>query len=50
MLNQLQLIGNFIFLSFLFYDQGRARFSFMGSKGGSLWKQVTFRLSDQRFE
>ncbi|XP_059635092.1 aminodeoxychorismate synthase, chloroplastic isoform X3 [Cornus florida] len=25
----------------------RARFSFMGGKGGSLWKQVTFRLSDE---
>ncbi|XP_057979569.1 aminodeoxychorismate synthase, chloroplastic isoform X2 [Malania oleifera] len=28
-------------------EKGRARFSFMGGKGGSLWKQVTFRLSDQ---
>ncbi|CAK8573186.1 unnamed protein product [Lathyrus sativus] len=28
-------------------DMGRARFSFMGGKGGSLWKQLTFRLSDQ---
>ncbi|XP_038985759.1 probable aminodeoxychorismate synthase, chloroplastic isoform X5 [Phoenix dactylifera] len=28
-------------------DQSRARFSFMGGKGGSLWKQITFRLSDQ---
>ncbi|XP_058770014.1 aminodeoxychorismate synthase, chloroplastic-like isoform X2 [Vicia villosa] len=27
-------------------DMGRARFSFMGGKGGSLWKQLTFRLSD----
>ncbi|KAJ0102498.1 hypothetical protein Patl1_06127 [Pistacia atlantica] len=27
-------------------EKGRARFSFMGGKGGSLWKQVTFRLSD----
>ncbi|XP_062229714.1 probable aminodeoxychorismate synthase, chloroplastic [Phragmites australis] len=29
-------------------DQNRARFSFMGGKGGSLWKQMTFQLSDQR--
>ncbi|TXG49552.1 hypothetical protein EZV62_025427 [Acer yangbiense] len=29
-------------------EKGRARFSFMGGKGGSLWKQLTFRLSDQR--
>ncbi|XP_038690757.1 aminodeoxychorismate synthase, chloroplastic [Tripterygium wilfordii] len=28
-------------------EKGRARFSFMGGKGGSLWKQVTFTLSDQ---
>ncbi|OAY79010.1 putative aminodeoxychorismate synthase, chloroplastic [Ananas comosus] len=28
-------------------DQNRARFSFMGGKGGPLWKQLTFRLSDQ---
>ncbi|KAK2457702.1 aminodeoxychorismate synthase, chloroplastic [Trifolium repens] len=28
-------------------EMGRARFSFMGGKGGSLWKQLTFRLSDQ---
>ncbi|XP_034703814.1 aminodeoxychorismate synthase, chloroplastic-like isoform X4 [Vitis riparia] len=26
----------------------RARFSFMGGKGGSLWKQVTFKLSHER--
>ncbi|KAI4382733.1 hypothetical protein MLD38_008658 [Melastoma candidum] len=26
-------------------EKGRARFSFMGTKGGSLWKQMTFRLS-----
>lgn len=26
----------------------RARFSFMGGKGGSLWKQVTFKLSHKR--
>ncbi|XP_073006000.1 probable aminodeoxychorismate synthase, chloroplastic isoform X1 [Typha latifolia] len=29
-------------------DQNRARFSFMGGKGGPLWKQMTFRLADQR--
>ncbi|KAK8950946.1 hypothetical protein KSP39_PZI004929 [Platanthera zijinensis] len=29
-------------------DNGRARFSFMGSKGGSLWKQLTFCLSHHR--
>ncbi|XP_042498466.1 aminodeoxychorismate synthase, chloroplastic isoform X2 [Macadamia integrifolia] len=28
-------------------EQNRARFSFMGGKGGPLWKQVTFKLSDQ---
>lgn len=27
-------------------DKGRARFSFMGGKGGSLWKQLTFQLDD----
>uniref|UniRef100_A0A804I8N0 aminodeoxychorismate synthase n=1 Tax=Musa acuminata subsp. malaccensis TaxID=214687 RepID=A0A804I8N0_MUSAM len=27
--------------------QGRARFSFMGGKGGPLWKQLTFRLSEK---
>lgn len=30
-------------------DQGRARFSYMGGIGGSLWKQMSFRLSNQRF-
>ncbi|CAA7408253.1 unnamed protein product [Spirodela intermedia] len=29
-------------------EQRRARFSFMGSKGGPMWKQITFWLSDQR--
>ncbi|KAK9668423.1 hypothetical protein RND81_13G059700 [Saponaria officinalis] len=29
-------------------EKGRARFSFMGSKGGSLWKQLTFKLSNER--
>ncbi|XP_066370769.1 probable aminodeoxychorismate synthase, chloroplastic isoform X2 [Miscanthus floridulus] len=29
-------------------DQNRARFSFMGGKGGSLWKQMAFHLSGQR--
>ncbi|KAL0721899.1 hypothetical protein Bca4012_036498 [Brassica carinata] len=28
-------------------DKARGRFSFMGGKGGSLWKQLTFSLSDQ---
>ncbi|RZB88352.1 Aminodeoxychorismate synthase, chloroplastic isoform B [Glycine soja] len=28
-------------------EKGRARFSFMGGKGGSLWKQLVFRLSHQ---
>ncbi|TKY51577.1 Aminodeoxychorismate synthase [Spatholobus suberectus] len=28
-------------------EKGRARFSFMGGKGGLLWKQLTFRLSNQ---
>lgn len=27
-------------------DMRRARFSFMGGKGGHLWKQITYRLSD----
>ncbi|KAK8954245.1 hypothetical protein KSP39_PZI002489 [Platanthera zijinensis] len=26
-------------------DQGRSRFSFMGGKGGSLWKQITYEIS-----
>lgn len=29
-------------------DQNRAHFSFMGGKGGPLWKQMTFHLSNQR--
>ncbi|XP_039036089.1 aminodeoxychorismate synthase, chloroplastic-like [Hibiscus syriacus] len=28
-------------------EKGRARFSFMGGKGGYLWKQLTFRLSEE---
>ncbi|KAA8534355.1 hypothetical protein F0562_031894 [Nyssa sinensis] len=28
-------------------DKKRARFSYMGGKGGSLWKQVTYRLSNK---
>ncbi|XP_057482403.1 aminodeoxychorismate synthase, chloroplastic isoform X2 [Actinidia eriantha] len=28
-------------------EKRRARFSFMGAKGGALWKQLTFRLSEQ---
>ncbi|PKU73215.1 Anthranilate synthase component I-1, chloroplastic [Dendrobium catenatum] len=30
--------------------KGRARFSFMGGKGGSLWKQMTFHLSKHRYD
>ncbi|KAE8669207.1 Aminodeoxychorismate synthase [Hibiscus syriacus] len=29
------------------FDMGRARFSFMGGKGGDLWQQLTFRLSEE---
>ncbi|KAJ8451110.1 hypothetical protein Cgig2_026919 [Carnegiea gigantea] len=29
-------------------EKGRARFSFMGKKGGSLWKQLSFKLSNER--
>ncbi|KAL8519428.1 hypothetical protein ACS0TY_010387 [Phlomoides rotata] len=28
-------------------EMSRARFSFMGGKGGSLWRQVTFRMSNK---
>ncbi|KAF4348241.1 hypothetical protein G4B88_024475, partial [Cannabis sativa] len=28
-------------------EKERARFSFMGGKGGSLWKHVTYRLADE---
>ncbi|KAL0916654.1 hypothetical protein M5K25_014182 [Dendrobium thyrsiflorum] len=28
-------------------DQGRSRFSFMGGKGGSLWKQITYKISQR---
>ncbi|XP_039173256.1 aminodeoxychorismate synthase, chloroplastic isoform X2 [Eucalyptus grandis] len=28
-------------------EKGRARFSFMGGKGGPLWKQLTFRLTER---
>ncbi|KAI3846669.1 hypothetical protein MKX03_009017, partial [Papaver bracteatum] len=28
-------------------EQRRARFSFMGGKSGTLWKQITFKLSDK---
>ncbi|KAG2401780.1 Aminodeoxychorismate synthase [Vigna angularis] len=31
-------------------EKERARFSFMGGKGGPLWKQLTFRLSHQRYD
>ncbi|KAH0434653.1 hypothetical protein IEQ34_026782 [Dendrobium chrysotoxum] len=30
-------------------EKGRARFSFMGGKGGSLWKQMTFHLSKHSY-
>lgn len=39
-----------VIVSLFFNVQRRARFSFMGGKGGTLWKQVTFKLSDKRFE
>ncbi|KAG0448771.1 hypothetical protein HPP92_027673 [Vanilla planifolia] len=29
-------------------DKGRARFSFMGGKGGPLWKQITYHISEHR--
>lgn len=41
-------VENLFHILLCIYVQGRARFSFMGGKGGSLWKQVTFRLSDER--
>ncbi|XP_020578441.1 probable aminodeoxychorismate synthase, chloroplastic isoform X2 [Phalaenopsis equestris] len=28
-------------------DHGRSRFSFMGGKGGSLWKQITYHISQR---
>ncbi|KAG0482115.1 hypothetical protein HPP92_010199 [Vanilla planifolia] len=28
-------------------DEGRSRFSFMGGKGGSLWRQITYEISQQ---
>lgn len=31
-------------------DHGRARFSFMGGRGGFLWRCITFHLSDQSDE
>ncbi|KAH9312317.1 hypothetical protein KI387_027352, partial [Taxus chinensis] len=31
-------------------DHGRARFSFMGGKGGLLWRRIVFKLSDQSDE
>jgi hypothetical protein len=40
-----------VVIVFVFFNvQRRARFSFMGGKGGTLWKHVTFKLSDKRFE
>ncbi|KAJ0544836.1 putative aminodeoxychorismate synthase [Helianthus annuus] len=38
--------GNTFWLDSSSTEKRRARFSFMGGKGGSLWKQITFRLSD----
>lgn len=42
---------NFHYLWLIYIEcylfQNRARFSFMGGKGGPLWKQLTFRLIDQ---
>lgn len=44
----------FTFMGLIFFVflnvQRRARFSFMGGKGGTLWKQLTFKLSDRRFD
>ncbi|KZV24277.1 aminodeoxychorismate synthase-like [Dorcoceras hygrometricum] len=36
--------GNTFWLDSSSTEMGRARFSFMGGKGGSLWRQLTFRL------
>ncbi|KAL8253243.1 hypothetical protein R6Q59_036936 [Mikania micrantha] len=38
--------GNTFWLDSSSTEKRRARFSFMGGKGGYLWKQITFRLSD----
>lgn len=38
--------GNTFWLDSSSTEKRRARFSFMGGKGGALWKQITFRLSD----
>ncbi|XP_024978439.1 aminodeoxychorismate synthase, chloroplastic isoform X1 [Cynara cardunculus var. scolymus] len=38
--------GNTFWLDSSSTEKRRARFSFMGGKGGSLWKQITFRLSE----
>ncbi|KAH6763597.1 para-aminobenzoate synthase family protein [Perilla frutescens var. hirtella] len=39
--------GNTFWLDSSSTEMNRARFSFMGGKGGSLWRQVTFRLSNK---
>ncbi|KAK6144789.1 hypothetical protein DH2020_021609 [Rehmannia glutinosa] len=39
--------GNTFWLDSSSTEMSRARFSFMGGKGGSLWRQVTFRLSNK---
>lgn len=43
-----QKAGDTFWLDSSTTDQRRARFSFMGGKGGCLWKQISFRLSPQR--
>ncbi|XP_042441749.1 probable aminodeoxychorismate synthase, chloroplastic isoform X2 [Zingiber officinale] len=41
-----QNLDNTFWLDSSSTDKGRAHFSFMGGKGGSLWKQLTFFLCD----
>ncbi|VFQ78832.1 unnamed protein product [Cuscuta campestris] len=45
-----QNTGNTFWLDSSATEKGRARFSFMGQNGGSLWKHVSFRLSNERDE
>ncbi|GER43245.1 anthranilate synthase component 1 [Striga asiatica] len=40
--------GNTFWLDSSSTEMRRARFSFMGGKGGSLWRQLTFRLLNKR--
>ncbi|CAA0825362.1 Aminodeoxychorismate synthase- chloroplastic [Striga hermonthica] len=42
--------GNTFWLDSSSTDMRRARFSFMGGKGGSLWRQLTFRLLNKRLD